>query len=399
MKIVLALLGLSSVVLGAPPAEKRIAALIVPMDQSAEQLTLRIEGYANAAIVEFSGFKLKTSDDLFGVAPDEESFASFKRAETGFAESREAFEGRAWEDAERKLRATIKEYGKAVAAMKRCGNLCEAIAMYATILHARGETEEAKLVLLDLFSLAPELELDRKRYPQSLLALKAQVGTSRNAQLRGNLHVKSRPEGARVFLNGELQGFTPLTLQTVPIGKHLVRVEKPGFRQAGQLVDATAEDVDVTAELVATSSYKTYDELMDKLASEAVKDKGGPAMASAASTLKLDRAIVGMLREVEGQTELTIGYFDLKAGRRFALKRATFQGDEFGELKGEVARMVTALLNYETTEKTSKTGDPLDSHHGTEDWSSDDKGGRNKERDLKHKGGDPLDRRNGTEDW
>jgi hypothetical protein len=399
MKLTLATLLLSSAVLAAPPAEKRISALIVPMDKAAEQMTLRIEAYANDALGEFQGLTLKNSDELFGVAPDEDAAASFKRAETGFNESRSSFDSRNWEDAERKLRATIKEYGKAVAAMKSCGNLCESIAMYATVLQARGDAEEAKSAIIDLLSLAPTMELDRKRYPQNFLALKAQVATSRNAQLRGNINVKSKPAGARVFVDGEFQGYTPYTVQTVPIGKHLVRIERPGFRQVGELVEAAPDDQEVNAELVATSGYKAFDSLMDKLAGEAIKDKGGATMASVASSLKLDRAVIGVLREIDGQTELTLGYFDLKAGRRFAIKRSTFQGDEFGQLKGEVARLVNALLNYEAAEKVSRTGDPLDSHHGTEDWSGDDKGGKNREKDKKRSGGDPLDGRSGTEDW
>ena len=46
---------------------------------------------------------------------------------------------------------------------------------------------------------------------------------------------------------------------------------------------------------------------MDKLAGEALKDKGGAAMTSVANSLKLDRAIVGVVREVEagGQSRAT----------------------------------------------------------------------------------------------
>lgn len=388
----------TSLAWAAQPAPKRIAALVVPMDKSAEQTVLRIETYANEALGEYEGFSVKTSDELFAVSADDEAAAALKRADGLFVEGRTAFDGRNWDESSKKLRAALKEYDKAVAAMKGCGNLCETIAMYATVLQAKGDSEEAKLVLLDLLSLAPTAELDRKRYPQTFLSLKAQVATSRNAQLRGNINVKSRPSGARVYLDGDLMGYTPMTLQTLAIGKHLVRVERPGFRQVGQMVEVAPEDQEVNAELTATSAYKAYDGLMDKLAGEAIKDKGGATMSAVANSLKLDRAIVGMLRDVDGQTELTLGYFDLKAGRRFSIKRATFQGDEFGQLRGEVSRMVTSLLNYDGAEKVTHTSDPLDSHHGTEDWNADDKGGRNKKRD-KNKAGDPLEGRSGTEDW
>lgn len=388
--------------LAAPPSEKRVSALILPMDQEAEALTLKVEAFSNEALNEYQGLVVRTSDDLFGIAADEEAAASLKRAETGFKESKAAFDERNYEDAERKLRATIKEFGKAVGAMKSCGNLCDAVAMYAAVLQARGDVEEAKIALLDLLALSPSFELDRKRYPQNFLALKAQVATSRNAQLRGNVTVKTKPGGARVFLDGELQGYSPLTLQTLPIGKHLVKIERPGFKQHGVMVEITPEDQEITQELTATSGYKAFDGLMDRLAGEALKDKGGQTMTSVANSLKLDRAVIGVLKAANSDsTELTMGYFDLKTGKRIAIKRVSFQGDEFGQLRGEVARMVNHLLNAAdaNTEKVTRSSDPLDNRHGMEDWSGEDRGGRNTKREKNSKGGDPLDSTSGTDDW
>ncbi len=386
--------------LAAPPSEKRVSALILPMDKGSEALTLKIESFANDALNEYQGFKVRTSDDLFGVAADEEAAASLKRAETGFKESKAAFDERNYEDAERKLRATIKEYGKAVGAMKNCGNLCDSVAMFGSVLQARGDVEEAKIAILDLLALSPTFELDRKRYPQNFLALKAQVATSRNAQLRGSVTVKTKPSGARVFLNGELQGYSPYTLQTLPIGKHLVKIERPGFKQLGLMVEITPEDQEITSELTATSGYKAFDALMDRLAGEALKDKGGGTMTSVANSLKLERAVIGVLKEASSEsTELTMAYFDLKTGKRIAIKRVAFQGDEFGQLRGEVERMVNHLVNSEGSDKVTRSADPLDNKGGTEEWQGEDRGGKNVNREKKSKGGDPLDSASGTDDW
>ncbi len=386
--------------MAAPPSEKRVSALILPMDKGSEALTLKVESFANDALNEYQGFKVRTSDDLFGVAADDEAAASLKRAETGFKESKTAFDERNYEDAERKLRATIKEYGKAVGAMKNCGNLCDAVAMFGSVLQARGDVEESKIAILDLLALNPTFELDRKRFPQNFLALKAQVATSRNAQLRGSVTVKTKPSGARVFLNGELQGYSPYTLQTLPIGKHLVKIERPGFKQLGLMVEVTPEDQEITSELTATSGYKAFDALMDRLAGEALKDKGGGTMTSVSNSLKLDRAVIGVLKEGGNEsTELTMAYFDLKTGRRIAIKRVAFQGDEFGQLRSEIERMVNHLVNSEGGDKVTRSADPLDNKGGTEEWQGDDRGGKNKNRDKKSKGGDPLDSASGTDDW
>ncbi len=385
-----------------PPTERRIAALLVPMDKGAESHALKIEGFIGEALKEYQGFTVKTSDDLFGILPDEDAAASLKRAQTGFTESRIDFDNRQYEPAERKLRATLKEYDKAVGAMKTCGDLCDAWAMYGSVLQARGEVEEAKLAILNLIALAPTFELDRKKYPQGFLALKAQVAMSRNAQLRGNIAVKTKPAGARVFLNGEFQGFSPVTLQTLPIGKTMIRVEKPGFRQVGTMIEVTPDDVEFSPELIASSGFKAFDALMDRLAAEAVKDKGGTTMASVGKTLGLDRGLVTIVKELDsGGTEVTIAYFELKSGKRLALKRATMQGDEFGQMKSEIQRMVTWVINNAegSGEKVTRSADPLDNRAGTEDWNSEDRGGRTQQREKKKKGNDPLDGVSGTEDW
>lgn len=385
-----------------PPSEKRIAALVIPMDKGAEAQTLKLEGFIDEALNEYQGFVVKTSDDLFGVATDEDAAASLKRAQTGFSESKADFDARQYEPAERKLRATLKEYDKAVAAMKECGNLCDAWAMYGAVLQARGDTEEAKLAILNLIALSPGFELDRKKYPQDFIALKAQVASSRNAQLRGNIVVKTKPNGARVFLNGEFQGYTPLTMQTLPIGKTMVRLEKPGFRAVGSMLEVTPDDVEYAPELIASSGFKAFDALMDRLAAEAVKDKGGSTMGSVAKTLGLDKGIITIVKELDsGGTEVTLGYFELKTGKRLAIKRATMQGDEFGQMKGEIQRMTTWVINNGDGggEKVTRSADPLDNRAGTEDWNAEDKGGRTQSRDKKKKGNDPLDGVSGTEDW
>ncbi len=380
-----------------------ISAIVIPMDQPSEALQLRLETYMNESLQEYAQFKLRRSDELFGLPADEDAQVALKRAENGYTESREAFVGRQYDDAELKLRNTIKEFNRAIPALKGCGHLCDAIAMYAACLYMRGESEEAKLQLLDLISLAPTKLLDPKVYPADFVALKRQVTESRNAALRGNVLVKSKPAGARVFVNGEFQGFTPMTLPVLPIGKALVRLERPGFMQAAVLVDVTPEDSEVTQTLVPSSTYSTFDDLLEKLAGEALKDKGGNAMLKIAGTLKLERAIVAVTTEVPNtnSTQLHLTLYELKSGRRLGVRKATVQGDEYGQLKGEIGRMVNALVNNAEApvERVVQSTDPLDRKAGMEEWNQEDRGGRTSTKERKRKGGDPLDSVDGTDSW
>ena len=278
-----------------PPSSGRISVLLIPMDRGAEATAPRLEGWMMEALTEFPGAQVKKTDELFGIAGNAEAEASLQRAERGFSESEKAFAETDAEDAERKLRATLKEYGNAAGAMKECGNYCEALVMYASVLHKRGDTEEAKLVLLDLLALEPTKEIDAKKMGREVINLRAQVAQSRSALFRGSAEIKTRPAGARVYLDGEFKGHSPIKLTTLPVGKHLLRLERPGFRQHGQFIEVTPDDIEVQADLQPTDGWKQWDAQMDKVAQDAARGSG-QALTSAGQSFGLDRAIIGTVK-------------------------------------------------------------------------------------------------------
>ncbi len=385
-----------------PPTARRISPLLIPMDQGAESQSLKLETYMNQALEEYPQIVLKKSDDLFGIPPDAESERSFKRAEQGYRESRLAFDARQYEDAGIKLKATMREFYKAAGAMRECGNFCDAIAMFAAVNFETGDAEEARLQLLDLSSLNPTYELSPKRFSRDFINLRGQVATSRNASLRGNAKVTSKPAGARVYLDGEFMGFTPAALQTLPCGKHLLRVEKPGFQQHGEYLEISPEDAEVKVELQPNAAYRSYDALLDKVAAEVSRDKPGPGLQAMGKALGLDRAIVGTVKEISdnGALELIVGFYDMKSGAKLSGKKIVFEGDEYGQLKAEVARVVNHLINSVGGEAKSRAADPLEGRNGQEEWSGEDRGGKSGAEGTRRKNAnDPLEGVSGTEDW
>lgn len=385
-----------------PPTARRISALLIPMDQGAEASTVKLETFMNEALEQFSGFEVKKPEMLFGMPADDEAQASLKRGSKGLEESVAAYDAKDYEDAERKLRATLKEFQGAVGAMSSCAELCEATALYSAVLTQRGDTEEAKLTLIDLMALNPTFELNPKRYNRDVISLRASVATSRTSVMRGSANVKSRPAGARVYVDGEFQGYTPLTVGPMQVGKHMLRLDRPGFRQHGELMEVTPDDVEVTAELTPTSNYKKYDAQVDKVAGEIIKAQQSPAAAAMGKSLSIDRGLLGTVKDLgPNGTELVVGFFDMQSGKKLASRRIVLQGDEYGQAKAEMSRLVNYLVNNGLGggEKKVKASDPLENRHGMEEWNSEDQGGRRTVSEKKGKAGDPLDGVNGTEDW
>jgi len=385
-----------------PPTPRKISALLIPMDQGAEAHSVKFETYMNEALEQFQGFTVKKPEELFGMPADDEAEASLKRGAKGLEESLEAYQAKEYEDAERKLRATLKELHLAVGAMSTCAELCDATALYAAVLHQRGDIEEAKLHLVDLMALNPTFEMNPKRYARDFIALRAQVATGRSSVLRGSATVKSRPSGARVYVDGEFQGFTPMTLPTMQVGKHMLRLDRPGFRQHGQLIDVTPDDSELVAELNPTSNYKKYDAQVDKVASEIIKTAPSTAASAMGKSLSIDRALLGTVKDLgPNGTELVVGFFDLRSGKKMASRRVVLQGNEFGQEKSEMVRLVNYLVNNGMggAEQKVKSKDPLDNRHGMEEWNGEDQGGRRQMTEKRSKNGDPLDGVNGMEDW
>ena len=384
------------------PSSQRVGVLLIPMDRSAEAMAPKLEGWMQEAVGQFPGAQVQKTEALFGLPDDGEAEASLQRAQRGFRESEAAFRGTDSEDALRKLSATLKEYRTAAGALKECGNFCDALVMYAVLLNKKGEVEEAKLALLDLMALEPTKELDARKYGSDIVNLRAQVAQSRSAAFRGSAIIRSRPSGARVYVDGEFQGFTPVTLSTLPVGKHLLRVERPGFKRHGQLIEVTPDEIEVQADLSPTPAWKSWDGQMDKVAQDAARGTGA-ALTQAGKNFGLDRAIIGTLKEVgeTGATEVTVGYFDLRTGKRISHRRAVYQGDEYGQLQSEVARLVNYLMNHTAAraqqETKSSANDPLDRTSGMEDWTAEDRGG--KTTGKKGTKGDPLNEVSGMEDW
>jgi len=65
---------------------------------------------------------------------------------------------------------------------------------------------------------------------RSAAAAPPSAGTPTTGRAAGALAVDSRPTGARVFLDGQPVGSTPLMVPSVPAGEHAIRIELDGYR-------------------------------------------------------------------------------------------------------------------------------------------------------------------------
>jgi hypothetical protein len=70
------------------------------------------------------------------------------------------------------------------------------------------------------------------------------------ADIEGELRIVSKPEGARVTVNGIARGQTPLRVRYLPIGTYTIRVIQPGYKIAQTVVALRPEEPNRTVRVV-----------------------------------------------------------------------------------------------------------------------------------------------------
>jgi hypothetical protein len=71
---------------------------------------------------------------------------------------------------------------------------------------------------------------------------RASIEPGADVIFRGGLQVLSQPPGARVLMNGDVVGRTPLDLQRLPVGSRAVRLEMDGFEPWSSAISVVANE-------------------------------------------------------------------------------------------------------------------------------------------------------------
>ena len=202
----LALLLLPALALSAPPPPGRISALLIPMDPTSESsrgadgdVHERRARPVRRLLRDEAARPLRPAGRRRAPRP------RFKRAQKGYEESVKAFEARDYEDAERKVRATLKELEGSVAAMTPASRCATRWRCTPPSSSCGATWRRRSCSLIDLMALNPTFELNPKRFSREFITLRAQVATSRHLAAARQRHLQV-PAGGRARLRGRRGG-------------------------------------------------------------------------------------------------------------------------------------------------------------------------------------------------
>ncbi len=318
------------------------------------------------------------------------------------------------------------EYGKVIKqatlarqAFEKMGGFIEPLSRYKESIlliavgHAMlGDREQSKRAFLDLMLLDPHLKLSKSAYQSFVLDLLEEVKSSLAGQPLGSVAIKTTPPGGNLYLDGQLKGVTPESLDGLVAGNHLLVVKMPGFMNWGKVVKVDAGNLlSLDIKLTAGGAGGGFTRIVER-AGRAISDSDlRGEVLRLGQTLGLDWVWLCQLKHGSYEVVLTGYLFEFSQARVLHQAKLTMDVAGYG-MEEEVRNFGRKFIRegMEELRKFREEGDPLSSQSGTEDWYHDKSKNARKARDNRahqedqvkdrqSESGDPLDDRDGTEDW
>lgn len=227
------------------PAPK--AVLLLHAGSGVDGTTAAAARDAIAAALAEAGVLATTPDETeaaLSAAPAEAaSAADVKRAIGLVDDARAAYASLRFgvaNEALRKARQLLRNNATTLASLDA---LVDAHLWRAAVLKAQGRGPQSDDELTSAALLAPQRKLDAATYPPDIVSAFGRVQADVRALPTASLSIKSTPPGAVVEVDALMRGRTPVSLQRLPRGEHLLVLRRTGHAMYAAWFTAQSDEI------------------------------------------------------------------------------------------------------------------------------------------------------------
>jgi hypothetical protein len=297
--------------------EVRAYVMAVPADSELEPIAARVGAAARASLRQLPGVEWAEGDRRF-LGYSEYVFERLASAREKLDQGRQHYLNLELADAIEALSGAVEDFDASAAALEDPSDLGEALLFLGASQVFEGHTRAARRTFARLHVQMPYLEPDPNLFNPDIIEEYARSAPRGARNPRGTITIESEPAGAIAYVDYVARGRTPVTVEGLASGSHVVRVTRPGAtpfvqevtlrRRGGETVNAFLEDNEATPGLAeAVQGLRSHPlERMEE----------GDALSQAASALSLDR--LGIIQVSRGdhdqQVQLRFMMFDAATG-------------------------------------------------------------------------------------
>ncbi|RLB56787.1 MAG: hypothetical protein DRJ42_02155 [Deltaproteobacteria bacterium] len=336
----------------------RAYVLAVPDSPELEPVAARVGAAARASLRSLSGVDWAGADRHFLGYSDytyEHLAAAREKLETG----RQHYLNLELPEAIAQLRSAVEDFDASAAALEDPSDLGEALLFLGASLVFEGQNRGASRIFARLHVQMPYLEPDANLFNPDIIQEyeRAAPRDARNPQT--SITVESEPSGAIVYVDYVARGRTPMTVDALAAGRHVVRVTRPGAtpfveakttrRRGNEQVNAFLEDNDGTPGLAdATLGLRDHD-------LETLED--GDALHQIAEALEVDHiGVIQVSADSDDQVRLRFVMFDVATGEHSPALAGPV-ATAFGSLESGVQQLISQGLAVGLSEAAAASDD------------------------------------------
>jgi hypothetical protein len=328
-----------------PGPPSRFYVISIATDDSLEAYAQRAGAAARASVRELPNVEWQAADRLF-LSYDDSVLVALDRARAELEAGRAAYLNLELATAIDRLTAAVADFDAAVAALEDPQDLGDALLLLGASLAFEGRPRDAQRVFTRLHVQMPHLRPDADVFSPDIRALFEAARPPDGATAR--IRVESDPPGAIAYVDFLARGVTPITVEGLYGGDHVIRVTRAGAIPFVQSIAVRPRQSE------HTSAFLVDDErtrgLSDAIAR--VRDEGtasslapGGALREIATMLDVER--IGVIRVGPGDSgervALELAVFEVESGRRL-VRGAGQVPTGVGDLERGVEQLVAGGL-------------------------------------------------------
>ncbi|MBX3275113.1 MAG: PEGA domain-containing protein [Sandaracinaceae bacterium] len=339
------LLALSGASLAHAQGQPPVYIVSVAMEDGLEGVAMRAGSASRAALRTIEGVDWRSADQRF-LGYDNSALNVLDRAREQLEAGRGAYLQLELDQAIEALQGAVDNFDAAAAALEDPVDLGEAL-LYLGASHAfNGQAREATAVFRRLHIQMPFITPDPNTFPPEVVTMFERARPRDARRPRGVVSMESNPPGAIAYVDFLARGRTPIQVDGLLEGEHVVRVTRPGATPFVETVSVRqrAGGAHSSAYLVDDNDLEGLSEAVDSLRDANIDAVGDGAIRTVAQLLRVEKIGVIRVSSAGGdRVSLELLLFDVRSGRRLLRGEQTY-GTAVGDFERHVQQAVGAAF-------------------------------------------------------
>lgn len=323
----------------------RVYIVSVPMEAGLDAEATRAGAAARAALRGIEGVDWRSPDQRF-LGYDDAALGILDRAREQLDAGRQAYLQLELDGAIEQLRGAVENFDAAAVALEDPNDLGQALLFLGASHAFNGQTRDAINVFRRLHTQMPFIQPDPDTFPPDVVQLYERARPRDAGNPQGIVSIDSNPQGAIAYVDFLARGRTPINVDDLIGGDHVIRVTRPGATPFVESLGVRRRRASTSnAYLVDTPGLEGLADAIDDIPEADIEtlDEVNP-IARVAEMLQVDK--IGVIRVSsggDGQVSMELLLFDTQTGRRLVRGQGSAP-TAVGELESSVQRAVSGAF-------------------------------------------------------